>query len=175
MKRVIGVLSTGLLAGAMLFGASSPQAYAESSSKPYQIVTPGVNGEQATIGFDKKSDFENFLTTHPVPKNFKIQPLAQIYSTFYYDNDLKGSGFTVNASRNPVIIANFGGSNNDNVSSVLTHSFGDYTTIYEHTNAQGHALAIVNNGGYINLTSFSLGDGARTWNDEASSAIVKSN
>ena len=175
MKRVIGVLSTSLLAGAMLFGISGPQVHADSTATPYQVVTADLNGEQTTIGFNNKTDFENYLKAHPVPKNFKIQPLAQIYSTFYYDNDLKGSSFTVNASRNPVVVANFGGSNNDSVSSVLTHPYGDYTTIYENSNAQGHALAIANNGGYVNLTSFSLGDGARTWNDEASSAIVKSN
>ena len=47
--------------------------------------------------------------------------------------------------------------------------------IQEHSNAQGRALALVNNGKYINLTSVSIGDVARNWNDEASSAIVKSN
>lgn len=173
MKRVIGVLSTSLLAGAMLFGISSPQAHADSAPAPYQVVTPGLNGEQTTIGFDSKTDFENYLKSHPVPKNYKIQPLAQIYSTFYYAYDLQGPYFNVNASRNPVVITNFTGSNNDTVSSILTHPFGDYTTIYEHWNAEGHALAIVNNGGYINLNG-SMGDGARTWNDEVSSAIVKS-
>ncbi|WP_176544855.1 hypothetical protein [Bacillus pseudomycoides] len=177
MKRVMGVLSTGLLAGAMLFGVSSPQAYADSPAKPYQVITDGFDGEQTTIGFENKTDFENYLESHPVPKSNKVQPLASIYSTFYYDNDLKGSRFTVNASRNPVVVVNFGGSNNDNVSSILTHPYGDYTTIYEHVNAEGRALAIVNNGKYINLTDVSMGDGARTrtWNDEVSSAIVKSN
>ncbi|MEN1938900.1 hypothetical protein AAIE21_26060 [Paenibacillus sp. 102] len=175
MKRRISVLSTGLLAGTMLFGVLSPQAHAESPEKSYQVLTEGLNGQQTTIGFDNKTDFENYLKTHPVPKNYNIQPLAQIYSTFYYDNDLKGARFTVNASRNPVVVANFGGSNNDVVSSILTHPYGDYTTIYEHSNAQGRALAIVNNGKYINLTDVSMGDGARTWNDEVSSVIVKSN
>ena len=38
--------------------------------------------------------------------------------------------------------------------------------IYEHNNAQGRALAIVNNGKYLNLTDVSMGDGERTWNDQ---------
>ena len=51
----------------------------------------------------------------------------------------------------------------------------DYTMIYEHNNAQGRALAIVNNGKYLNLTDVSMGDGERTWNDQVSSATVKAN
>lgn len=178
MKRVKGVLSTALLVGTMLLGVSNTAAYADSSSQPYKVVTPGeLNESPTTIGFDNKVEFETYLKTHPVAPDFTkaLQSSSQIYSTFYYDIDLKGARFTVNSSRNPVILANFSGSNNDAVSSILTHPFGDYTTIYEHSNAQGRALAIVNNGKYINLTTVSMGDGARTWNDQASSAIVKAN
>jgi hypothetical protein len=61
------------------------------------------------------------------------------------------------------------------VSSVWTHKFGNYTTLYEHKNAQGRALAIANNGTSVNLTDYSMGDGERTWNDQASSVVVKAN
>jgi hypothetical protein len=176
MKRIVGVLSTGLLAGVMLLGVSSTEVLAaESTEKPYQVVTSGFNGEFTTIGFDEKADFENYLKTHPVPRNYSIQPLAAIYSTFYYDLNGGGARFTVNASSNPVVVANFGGGNNDVVSSVGTHSYGNYTLIYENFDAQGRALGLGNTGAVYNLTSFSMGDGVRTWNDEASSAIVKSN
>ncbi|MDF9450238.1 hypothetical protein [Bacillus toyonensis] len=47
--------------------------------------------------------------------------------------------------------------------------------VQEHANAQGRGLALANTGAVYNLTNYSMGDGARTWNDEASSTIVKSN
>ncbi len=81
----------------------------------------------------------------------------------------------INASRNPVVVTNFVGWSNDAVSSVRTHSYGDHTIIYEHENAQGSALALAITGAVCNLTNYSMGDGARTWNDEASSMIVKAN
>ncbi len=178
LKRVVGVLSTALLAGTMIFGVSNTAVQADSSSQPYKVVIPSeLDKSPKTIGFNDKAEFKAYLKAHPVAPNLSksLQSSSQIYSTFYYDTDLQGARFTVNSSRDPVILANFGGSSNDAVSSVLTHPFGDYTTIYEHSNAQGRALAIANNGKYLNLTTVSMGDGARTWNDQASSAIVKAN
>ncbi|MFC9418776.1 hypothetical protein [Bacillus mobilis] len=176
LKRIFGVLSTSLIAGVMVFGVSNIEAKAaETTDKPYKVVEPGFNGDQTTIGFDTKADFENHIKTHPVPKNSTIKPLAAIYSTFYHDINSSGPNFTVNASRNPVVVTNFAGWSNDAVSSVRTHSYGDHTIIYEHANAQGRGLALANTGAVYNLTNYSMGDGARTWNDEASSTIVKSN
>ncbi|PHD67752.1 hypothetical protein COF61_05425 [Bacillus toyonensis] len=176
LKRIFGVLSTSLLAGVMLFGVSNIETKAaEKTDKPYKVVEPGFNGEQTTIGFDTKADFENHIKTHTVSKNSTIKPLAVIYSTFYHDINASGPNFNVNASRNPVVVTNFAGWSNDAVSSVRTHSYGDHTIIYEHANAQGRGLALANTGAVYNLTNYSMGDGARTWNDEASSTIVKSN
>ncbi|WP_223811620.1 hypothetical protein [Bacillus wiedmannii] len=178
LKRMMGVVSTALLTGTMLFGVSHTSAYADTSSQPYQVVTPGEGNDKTTIvGFDNKIEFESYVKEHPIAPNFSkaLQSSSQIYSTFYHDINLKGAQFNVNAGRNPVILTNFNAASNDKVSSVRTHKFGNYTTIYEHSNAQGRALAIANNGNYLNLTDYSMGDGARTWNDQASSAIVKSN
>ncbi|MGG0323440.1 hypothetical protein [Bacillus mycoides] len=178
MKRIMGVVSTALLTGTMLFGVSHTSAYADTSSQPYQVVTPGEGNEKTTIvGFDNKREFETYVKEHPIAPTFSksLQSSSQIYSTFYHDINLKGAQFNVNAGRNPVILTNFNAASNDKVSSIRTHKFGNYTTIYEHSNAQGHALAIANNGNYLNLTDYSMGDGARTWNDQASSAIVKAN
>ncbi|CAM4418164.1 hypothetical protein BAMA_04325 [Bacillus manliponensis] len=173
MKRIVGVLSTGLLAGAMLFGGSSFEAHAaENEVKPYQVVTPGLDGSHKTIGFDEKVDFENYLKENPAPRNYEIKPLAPIHSNFYFDVDLQGTSFSINASK-PYAVTDFWGVN-DTVSSILTHPYGDHTVIYENFYGQGHALAIVNNGYYINLHNVPMGDGTRTWNDEISSAIVKS-
>ncbi|MGR5965403.1 hypothetical protein ACT7DB_18280 [Bacillus cereus] len=46
MKRIIGVVSTALLTGTMLFGVSHTSAYADTSSQPYQVVTPGEENEK---------------------------------------------------------------------------------------------------------------------------------
>lgn len=179
LKRMMGVVATVLLAGTMMFGVSnSSSVHADTASQPYKVVTPGESNEKpVTIGFDNQAEFESYVKQHPVAPDFSkaFQSSSQIYSTFYYDINLQGARFNVNASRDPVVITNFGGSNNDAVSSILTHPFGKYTMIYEHANAQGHALAIVNNGKYLNLTDVSMGDGERTWNDQASSTIVQAN
>ncbi|PEN88566.1 hypothetical protein CN553_23430 [Bacillus cereus] len=178
MKRMMGIVSTVLLAGTMAFSGSNVLVHADTASKPYQVVTPGENNEKpVTVGFDTQKEFESYVKKHPVSPNLTktFQLSSQIYSTFYYDTDLQGAKFTVNATRNPVVITNFSGTNNDAVSSILTHPFGNYTMIYEHNNAQGRALAIVNNGKYLNLTNISMGDGERTWNDQVSSATVKAN
>nr|WLE91042.1 hypothetical protein GGBNIMDK_00073 [Bacillus cereus] len=178
LKRMIGLISTILLAGAMVFSGSNVLAQSDTASKPYQIVIPGENNEKPiTVGFDTKKEFESYVKSHPVVPNLTkmFQLSSQIYSTFYYDTNLQGGKFTVNATRNPVVITNFSGANNDAISSILTHSFGSYTMIYEHNNAQGRALAIMNNGKYLNLTDVSMGDGERTWNDQVSSATVKAN
>lgn len=58
--------------------------------------------------------------------------------------------------------------------SVRIHSYGDHTIIYGHANAQARGLALANTGTVYNLANYSMGAGARTWNDEASSTIVKS-
>ncbi|WP_347400945.1 hypothetical protein [Bacillus thuringiensis] len=172
-----GIVSTALLAGTVMCGGLS-SVYADTAGKPYQVVTPGEQNEKpTTVGFETQKEFESYVQKHPVAPNLSktLQSFSQIYSTFYYDTNLQGARFTINASRNPVVITNFGGPNNDVISSILTHPFGNYTMIYEHTNAQGHALAIVNNGKYLNLTDVSMGDGERTWNDQVSSATVKAN
>ncbi|OQR54848.1 hypothetical protein [Bacillus sp. CDB3] len=173
----MGVVSTALLAGTMIFGGSDGMVYADTSSQPYKVVTPGERFEKpVTIGFDSKGEFESYVKKHPVALNLlTASQSSRIHSTFYHDINLKGAQLDVNASRNPVVITNFGGSNNDAISSILTHPFGNYTVIYEHTNAQGRALAIVNNGKYLNLTDVSMGDGERTWNDQVSSTTVKAN
>ncbi|MEI4618534.1 hypothetical protein [Bacillus cereus] len=178
MKRMMGVVSTALLAGTMIFGGSNSAVHADTASQPYKVVTPGENKEKpVTIGFDNQSEFESYVKKHPVVPNFSklLQASSSIYSTFYHDINLQGAKFTVNASRNPVKITNFEGSNNDAASSILTHPFGNYTMVYEHSNGQGRALAIINNGGYLNFTNISMGDGERTWNDGISSAIVQAN
>lgn len=177
LKRMMGVVSTVLLAGTMVFGGSNVLAHADTASKPYKVVTPGEPNENpVAVGFDTRKEFESYVKKHPVVPNLsKAFQSSRIYSTFYHDIHLKGAQFPIDASRNPVIITNFNSSNNDKVSSILTHPFGNYTMIYEHINAQGYALAIVNNGKYLNLTDVSMGDGERTWNDQVSSATVKAN
>ncbi|HDW3057409.1 TPA: hypothetical protein RMI67_005219 [Bacillus cereus] len=176
MKRIKGIVSTALLAGTVMCGGLS-SVYADTAAKPYQVVTPGEQNEKpTTVGFETQKEFESYVQKHPVTPNLsKAFQSSRIYSTFYHDIHLQGSQFPIDASRNPVIITNFNSFNNDQVSSILTHPFGNYTMIYEHNNAQGRALAIVNNGKYLNLTDVSMGDGERTWNDQVSSATVKAN
>lgn len=178
MKRIKGIVSTALLAGTVMFGGMSASADADTTVKPYQVVTPGEHNEKTvTIGFDTKNELESYVKKHPVVPNVSklLQSSASIYSTFYHDINLQGAKFTVNASRNPVKITNIEGANNDAASSILTHPFGNYTMVYEHSNGQGRGLAIINNGGYLNFTNISMGDGVRTWNDGISSVIVQAN
>lgn len=178
LKRIMDVISTAILTGTMVFGVSNMSVYADISSQPYQVVIPDEGNEKTTIvGFNNKREFEAYIKEHPIVPSFLkvLQSSSQIYSTFYHDINLKGSQFHVNAGRKPLLLTNFNAVSNDKVSSIHTHKFGNYTTIYEHSNAQGRALAIANNGSYVNLTDYSMGDGERTWNDQASSAIVKAN
>lgn len=178
LKRVIGVVSTALLIGTMMFGVSYTSAHADAVSQPYQVAIPSEDQTKPTIiGFDSQIAFESYLKEHPIAPTFPelLQSSSQIYSTFYHDTNFRGAKFNVNASQNPVRIMNFSAGSNDQVSSVWTHKFGNYTTIYEHSNANGRMLAIANNGKGLNLTDFSMGDGVRTWNDQASSVIVKAN
>ncbi|MFT4141198.1 MAG: hypothetical protein QM671_19745 [Bacillus sp. (in: firmicutes)] len=177
MKRIIGTVSTTLLAGAMMFGVSNLSVHADDS-QPYKVVIPGKNKEKpVTIGFNTQKELETYKKKHPINPDFPktFQSLSQISTTYYHDSNLQGTKFNVNASRSPIVIKNLDNSDNDKVSSILTHPFGNYTMIYEHTNAQGRALAIVNNGGYLNLSTISMGDGERTWDDQISSTTVQSN
>lgn len=41
LKRIMGVISTALLTGTMIFGVSHTSAYADIPSRPYQVVTLG--------------------------------------------------------------------------------------------------------------------------------------
>lgn len=178
LKRKIGVFFTALLTGTVLFVVSHTSAHADTVSQPYQVVIPSKDNTKPTIiGFDSQIAFESYLKEHPIAPAFPklLQSSSQIYSTFYHDTNLNGAKFNANAGRNPILITNFSASSNDQVSSVWTHKFGNYTTLYEHKNAQGRALAIANNGTSVNLTDYSMGDGERTWNDQASSVVVKAN
>ncbi|PEN03510.1 hypothetical protein CN630_33925 [Bacillus wiedmannii] len=57
--------------------------------------------------------------------------------------------------------------------SVLFTSLLAGAMLFVTSSPQIHAFVIVNNRGYINLDG-RMGDGARTWNNEVSSATVKS-
>lgn len=124
------------------------------------------------LAFTNKTDFETYLQAHPI-QGSKIPSLSPIYSTFYVDFNGQGANLPINASKNPSIITNLTSTFNDKISSLRTHSYGDYTIIYQNTNGQGYGLAFPNNGYLYNLT-YPLGDGKHTWNDETSSVLVKS-
>ncbi|MEB3057383.1 hypothetical protein VCZ37_26200 [Bacillus pseudomycoides] len=182
LKRIVGVLSTALLAGTMVLGVSNSEVSAASLVKsvaPYQVMIKGMIGPQMSIDFKNKADFEDYLKEHPVnrknPSNSSlVVNRAAIHSTFYKDADGNGATINIPASKNPVKIFNFTGDSNDSISSVRTHAHGDYTIIYEDFDGQGRALGLANTGALYNLSS-SMGDGERIWNDEVSSATVKSN
>ncbi|ANS52379.1 hypothetical protein BT246_70890 (plasmid) [Bacillus thuringiensis] len=86
------------------------------------------------MGFDTKIEFESYAKEHPIAPNFSkvLQSSSQIYSTFFHDINLKGAPFHGNAGRNPVILTNFNAASNNEVSSIPTHKFGNYTTLYEY-------------------------------------------
>ncbi|UIJ69767.1 hypothetical protein LW858_30040 (plasmid) [Bacillus cereus] len=46
LKRIMGVVSNGLLTGTMIFSVSHTSAYANTSSWPYQVVTPEDGNEK---------------------------------------------------------------------------------------------------------------------------------
>ncbi|PEO37567.1 hypothetical protein, partial [Bacillus pseudomycoides] len=65
-KLVVGVLATGIL----LTGAGGALAAEEF---PYQVKTKGFNGQPVSIGFDNKTDLEDYLKKHPVPHCHKAK------------------------------------------------------------------------------------------------------
>ncbi|EEM07759.1 MULTISPECIES: hypothetical protein [Bacillus] len=40
---------------------------------PYQVKTKGFNGQPVSIGFDNKTDLEDYLKKHPVPHCHKAK------------------------------------------------------------------------------------------------------
>ncbi|SMO57585.1 hypothetical protein [Melghirimyces algeriensis] len=172
MKKVALLLCALVIAVVFSpMSGSQVDAATTESTPSYQVLKQNAKGKQVSLEFKSKAAFEKYLREHPVKGKFSIQ--EQIRSVFYEHKDGRGWSFNVDASRNPTVIFNFG-QFNDQVSSIRTHSHGNYTIIYEHINAQGRALALANTGALYNLVS-PMGDGERTWNDEASSAIVRSN
>jgi hypothetical protein len=172
MKRLVRFLFTAFIAGVIVFGVSSVGVHAQPVTKkgaPYQVLTHDKNGKQISIGFQTKSEFEKYIADHPVKAKSQVGAKTVIRSTFY--EHINGGGWSFTASAN----VHFGGAYNDNVSSVRTHPYGNYTYIYEHANGGGYALALGNTGALYNLTDIAMGDGVRNWNDEASSALVRSN
>ncbi|AIK40085.1 hypothetical protein COM13_11590 [Bacillus pseudomycoides] len=65
-KLVVGVLATGIL----LTRAGGALAAEEF---PYQVKTKGFNGQPVSIGFDNKTDLEDYLKKHPVPHCHKAK------------------------------------------------------------------------------------------------------
>ncbi|MDR6224518.1 hypothetical protein [Desmospora profundinema] len=173
MKKAFQSFVAVLLMGCMVFGGLDGHVEAKTEEIPrYQVLTHDSNGKQISIGFNTKETFDRYIKTHPVHPKGPVKPYGPIFSTFYEHENGQGWQFSIDAS-NPPIVTNFMGYHNDNVSSVRTHPQGNYTYLYEHHNAKGYALAIANNGGLYNLNG-RMGDGRRTWNDEASSTIVRS-
>jgi len=79
-RTTIGVIGTGLVAGAMLFGAAT--ATAEPLPPPAPIPPPCTAAELARVMSGVTFDTSNYLTTHPAVNDFftslKGQPKDQI-------------------------------------------------------------------------------------------------
>jgi len=79
-RASIGVIGTGLVAGAMLFGAAT--ATAEPLPPPAPIPPPCTAAELARVMSGVTFDTSNYLTTHPAVNDFftslKGQPKDQI-------------------------------------------------------------------------------------------------
>ena len=79
-RAIVGVIGTGLVAGAMLFGAAT--ATAEPLPPPAPIPPPCTAAELARVMSGVTFDTSNYLTTHPAVNDFftslKGQPKDQI-------------------------------------------------------------------------------------------------
>ncbi|MDA1476412.1 hypothetical protein [Bacillus changyiensis] len=173
MKFAVRLLALLSLLGITLFGTMNSQAQAQevgAKVSHYQVYTQDDSGKQISIDFDNKRTFNQYLKTHPVKPKNKFSLAAPIYSTLYEHTN--GGGWSVRAYAN--VMTNLAGNANDAVSSVRTHPHGNYTYVYIHANGGGNALALANTGGLYNLLG-PVGDGSKTWNDEVSSVLVRSN
>ena len=79
-RAIVGVIGTGLVAGAMLFGAAT--AMAEPLPPPAPIPPPCTAAELARVMSGVTFDTSNYLTTNPAVNDFftslKGQPKDQI-------------------------------------------------------------------------------------------------
>jgi len=173
LKMVFKLLAFISLFGIVLFGSIQSSAQAEEGKMKithYQVLTQDEDGKQVAVHFDNQKSFKDYVDKHPVKAKKFVFPAAKIYSTLY--EHINGGGWSIQAYAN--VMTNLAGNANDAISSVRTHPHGNYTYLYIDANGRGNALALANNGGLYNLLG-PVGDGSRTWNDEVSSVLVRSN
>ncbi|MFN2744284.1 MULTISPECIES: hypothetical protein [Bacillus] len=173
MKIAVRLLAFLSLFGLVLFGSVQHSAQAKEGNKKishYQVLTQDEDGTQTAVSFNNKIAFDQYVKQHPVKPKHKFFPADRIYSTLY--ENINGGGWSIQAYAN--VMTNLAGNANDAVSSVRTHPHGNYTYVYIDANGGGNALALANTGGLYNLLG-PVGDGSRTWNDEVSSVLVRSN
>lgn len=162
-KWMIGFLAVLIVAlGGYLF-----QIYALPYA-PYKVLFYNEKGELDYKSFWTKSGFNEYIAEHPIAEKRLGIKSSGFLTTFYSEKDGKGSYLEMYP-------LSAGGYDNfspvENFSSVRTHSYGDYTYIYEHKNGQGSILAIPNTGDLYNISDIPMKFGVN-WRDGISSIRI---